>query len=617
MSDPSDTHLDRRTFLGLAGLAGLSASCSAAAPTQKLIPYLVPPEDIVPGVPLFYRTTCRECAAGCGVTARTREGRAIKLEGNPEDPIGRGALCARGQAALQVLYHPDRYEKPARRGPDGKLGDVTWDDAETALAQALEAARAKGAGRVRMITRLETGLTGKLQRDFMQALGARPADRLVLEPLDLAPLRAAGSALFGRDELPVVDLGGARSVVAFGADFVETWLSPVELARQLASGRGVVGDARTRVTWVAPRLSVTGLTADRWVRARCGGELAVALGLLRVVLDPRSGMTPAPELAGALAPRLAALSPDALASAAGVPWSQIEALGRELVARRPSALLGPGPASAGPAATQLAGVVLLLNHVLGNFGRTISYGLDAGGDRPSSVAEARDLAAAMARGDVDVLLVHHADPAGTLPRAFGFAEALAKVPLVASFGLRPDATTSHAHLLLPDRHALESFDDVLPRKGVVGLTQPVMRPLGDTRQAAQVLVEISNKLADPKAHLPQSEPFDALIARVDQHAKAGGVAETGPVMQRRALEHGGLWSDAAPARQSPTPATKAAAALAVLPAEPAPPAGELRLVLFPTALRGDGRTADLPWLREVPDSLSSVSWTAVSLPSPL
>src|SRR5512140_283718 len=107
--------LNRREFLGFIGAAGAAAGCARTEP-ERLIPYLVAPENIVPGTPLFYRTVCRECAAGCGVTARTREGRAIKLEGNPDDPIGGGALCARGQAAVQRLYAPDRLRGPLQRG---------------------------------------------------------------------------------------------------------------------------------------------------------------------------------------------------------------------------------------------------------------------------------------------------------------------------------------------------------------------------------------------------------------------------------------------------------------------------------------------------------------------
>ncbi|HEY6004690.1 MAG TPA: hypothetical protein VIV57_17580, partial [Anaeromyxobacter sp.] len=341
MSDPSERRVGRRTFFkiaGAAGAAGAAAGCSPRAATERLVPWIVPPEDIVPGQPLYYRTACRECSAGCGVTARTREGRATKLEGNPEDPVGRGALCARGQAAVQALYHPERFRGPMRRGSDGALAPISWDDAEDALAKAVTAAAAKGPGRVRLLTRLEPGSTGAVQRAFLKAAGARPADRLVLEPFDPAPLRIAAASLLGASGLPVFDLAAARSIVAFGADFLETWRSPVEGARQLAAGRGRIGEDRTRLTWVGPRLALTGISADRWIRCRSGGEAAVALGMLRVLLDPARDI-PVTAKTRALAARAAHLPAQDLANRAGVPWSEIEALALKLARRRPSALL--------------------------------------------------------------------------------------------------------------------------------------------------------------------------------------------------------------------------------------------------------------------------------------
>ncbi|WP_242345172.1 molybdopterin dinucleotide binding domain-containing protein [Anaeromyxobacter terrae] len=610
MSDPSQRPVGRRTFLQVAGAAGaasVAAGCSPRAAVQKLVPWIVPPDDVVPGQPLFYRTLCRECAAGCGVTARTREGRAVKLEGNPEDPIGRGALCARGQAALQALYHPERFKGPLRRGAGGALAPTSWDEAEDALAQALAAAQAKGPGRIRLLTRLEPGATGAVQRAFMKAVGARPEDRVVLEPLDPAPLRRASEALFGRAELPVLDLSAARSIVSFGADLVETWLSPVELARQLAAARGRLGAERARLTWVGPRLALTGVSADRWIRCRSGGELAVALGILRALVEPARGV-PVPEELRAVVPRLQRLAPEELAARAGVPSGELERLARELARRRPSALLGPGAQAQGPEATQLAAVVLLANVALGNVGRTLRYGLDAREDVPSSAADLRALLGAMSAGEVDVLLVQHADPVGTLPTALHAADALAKVPLVASFALRPDATTARAHLVLPDHHTLESFGDAVARDGVVNLAQPVMTPLADTRQAMQVLLELGGKLPVP-ASFPSTDPYDVVLARAAEHAtRATGAppADVAPV-HREALQRGGYWWDPEP---RPPVRLRPGAAEPFLALPPPPAAdGALDLVVFPTALRGDGRGADLPWLRDVPDALSSVSWS--------
>ena len=597
--------MGRRGFLAAAGAVGAAAACSPRAAAEKLIPYVVPPADAVPGTPLFYRTTCRECPAGCGVTAKTREGRAIKLEGNPEDPVSRGALCARGQAALQALYHPERFRGPLRR-VGGELVATTWDEAQRLLARAVARANAAGPGRVRLLTRLEPGSAGRVQRAVLSALGGRAGDRVVLEPLDPAPVRAASAALFGRRELPVLDLTGARSVAAFGADLLETWGSPVEQARQLAAGRGAGMSARgeaavtrTRLTWIGPRLSLTGAWGDRWIRARAGGELAVALGVLRAVLDPRTGAGDlAPEARG-IAPQVAALDPADLSARAGVAWGEIEALGRELAERRPSALVGPGPSAQGPEATRLAAVVLLANLVLGNMGRTVRYGLDAGEDAPSTGAEVEALLADMARGEVDVLLVHHADLL-SLPAAARAQEALARVPLVVSFALRPDATTAAAHLVLPDHHALEAFGDVAPRRGVLNVVQPVMTPLADGRAASDVLRALAARLPAAAGRPAAAE----LHAEVSNRVTAAAGAPGDPAALHEALRRGGLWSPAAPGRPRLSPGA-AEPFLSLPPARPSAP-GELDLVAFPTALRAGG---DLPWLRETPDALSSISWS--------
>jgi molybdopterin-containing oxidoreductase family iron-sulfur binding subunit len=426
----------------------------------------------------------------------------------------------------------------------------------------------------------------------------------VLEPFDLVWLRSAGESLFGRAELPAYDLAAARSVVAVGADFLETWLSPVELSRGFAAGRGRVGDARTRLTWIGPRLSSTGAAADRWLAVRPGGERALALGLLRWLTDPSNRVPDLAAEARAIFESAAGVEPSAVAQASGIPWDRIAELGGELAHRRPSALLGPGVAAAGADGTELAIAVQLINYVLGNIGRTVLYGQDPLIDPPSSFADVQALVRDLAAGKVDVLFVHHADLVGTLPTALGATSAMGKVPLVVSFTDRPDRTSELAHLILPDHHTLESLGDISPRRGIVALSQPTMKPIADTRSASQVLLEVAGKLSAPAAHFPFPDFYEYTQTRAQSYAMlelgAGGdlIAE-----HRRALERGGYYSEV-----KPESVTLRAGAITRPSPLPSAGANSPTLVAFPTALRGSGGKI-APWLREIPDLLSGVAWS--------
>src|SRR5688572_4168621 len=133
--------IKRREFLKVIGVSGAGAGIAGCTTgeAEKLLPYVIPPDDITPGVATWYTTVCGECSAGCGVWARTREGRVVKLEGNPQHPISQGALCQRGQAGIQGVYNPDRFTGPMLR-ENGTLRPITWDEAEGLLAQRIQGA---------------------------------------------------------------------------------------------------------------------------------------------------------------------------------------------------------------------------------------------------------------------------------------------------------------------------------------------------------------------------------------------------------------------------------------------------------------------------------------------
>jgi molybdopterin-containing oxidoreductase family iron-sulfur binding subunit len=209
------------------------------------------------------------------------------------------------------------------------------------------------------------------------------------------------------------------------------------------------------------------------------------------------------------------------------------------------------------------------------------------------------------------LLVAGSDPVSELPAALHATEAIARVPLVVSFALRPDATARRAHLILPDHHTLESFGDVRPRAGVWNLAQPAMTPLGDTRPLVQVLVEISERLQLPAPIASSADPHDLLQERAVRRLRATPSAGADATATwRDTLQRGGAWDEDDGARELPRLVPGAAERHLALAPRPSPPmSGQLDLVLFPTALQGNGRGADLPWLQEIPDTLTSISWS--------
>mgnify|MGYP005645075379 CR=1 FL=1 len=192
--------LDRRHFMKLVGLsAGAAAAAGCSDPVEKLVPYVIQPEVITPGIAVEYASTCTECPTNCGLHVKTREARPIKLDGNPEHPINQGALCARGQAAIARPYLPQRYEGPMKRSGDGSYGKASWAEAESALTAVLQA---KGARTVVLGGQVGPTLSGVID----QWVGAVKGERVVYEPFAYESLREASQRVLGVRALPVFDI---------------------------------------------------------------------------------------------------------------------------------------------------------------------------------------------------------------------------------------------------------------------------------------------------------------------------------------------------------------------------------------------------------------------------
>ena len=217
--------MNRRTFLKIAGLGSISFAVGCNPPQKNLFSQVHVPDDMVVGEPTWYASTCRECPAGCGILAKNREGRIIKIEGNPLHPINKGKLCMRGQAALQGIYNPDRLKTPVLR-ENGKWQPLSFSKAESIIKiRAGEAAR-KRENRVRMLTETVGESLLNLFTAALTNLNSQPP--LVFEPYGYESLKTANEKVMGIDGLVSYHMDRADILVSFGADFLETWLSPVE-----------------------------------------------------------------------------------------------------------------------------------------------------------------------------------------------------------------------------------------------------------------------------------------------------------------------------------------------------------------------------------------------------
>jgi molybdopterin-containing oxidoreductase family iron-sulfur binding subunit len=561
----------RREFLKVVG-AGVAAGTATACGKDHynyLVPYLVSPDETVPGVSTYYATTCRECAASCGVICETRDGRALKLEGNPSHPLNRGALCARGQSALQGLYNPDRYKGPmVRQG--AALVPATWDDVQKRLTDALAQAGGKASQAV-FINGHDTGSFAGFLDQWLTALGMPP--HLSYDGEAPAATIAANRQSYGV-AWPSIDFAAAKLIVSFSADFLDGWGATVPQQLDFADARAKVASA-PRLVYVGPRRSLTGLNADEWIPAKPGSEALIANALL-AKMGKSTGVTI-----------------DAAATAAGVPAAMLERLAAELTGAKPSLILAGG---SGPDALELALAVNALNQTAGNVGQTIKPSAPLNiFEHTGTLADVRDVVDRMNAGTVPILFVRGVNPAYATPASLGFAAAMAKVPLKVSFSSYPDETAELCDIVLPDHHALESWGDAEPIKGTLSLQQPTMDPVFNTRATADVLIAIAKAIpaAAPKFTAPDYRSW--LMGRFP----GGAAAFTNALPTAIATGTSAL---------APTPRPSATPKVAP-PIEKT--GGDFYIVVYPSPTVGDGAGANKPWLQELPDPVTKIAWQSV------
>jgi anaerobic selenocysteine-containing dehydrogenase/Fe-S-cluster-containing dehydrogenase component len=562
---PESGGVKRRDFLKILGASGATVAAAGCAPepSGKLIPYLVSPDQTVPGVSNYYATVCRECSVACGIIAETRDGRAIKLEGNPAHPASRGALCARGQSALQGLYNPDRFRSPMVRQGTG-WQPITWEDAIRLVTQRLGEARGRGGY---FVNQHESGSFPAFLDAWLADFGLPPHLSIDFEA-DAAAIEAHRQA-YGV-AWPRFMFQEARLIVSFGADFLDGWGASVPQQLDFAEARARIENA-PRFVYVGARRSLTGLNADQWIPCRAGSELAI-INFLR-------GQG----------------SAEQAAAASDVPATTLVQLLGELQRAGRSLVLAAGTTAQGH--DVVAGAAAL-NQSLGNVGTAIrpaeGYASLEGITRFDALVAAVDQ---MRQGSVPIVFVRGTNPAYYLPASFNFAEAFSKVPFKVSFSCYPDETSELCDLILPDLHSLESWGDAPLQQGTVALQQPTMDPVfAGTRGTADVLLDIARGEAALAPRYAAATDYRTwLLSRFPGGERAFAAALP------QGMGPGAIAPRTSPAMTPPT-----VRQLAPLDQQQ----GDFFFVTYPSPVLGDGRGANKPWLQELPDPVTKVLWSS-------
>ena len=561
----------RRDFLTLMGASmALTATACARRPVNKIIPYVVKPEEIIPGVAYSYASTFNDGSNSFGILTTNREGRPIKLEGNPDHPVNGGALSVRAQASVLSLYDPDRLQGPMK----GSV-KIDWKELDAAVKAGLSKASS-----VRVLSTPILGdSTRKLVKEFLS--GFRDGALVEYEAVGNEEVSMGQELSYGKACLPGYAFDEADVVVSLGADFLETWGTSIENSRAWAKRRKP-GSNMSKLISFESMMSITGANSDERYPVRPGDEYLIALAL-------------AHEITGQA--KFADYSAEKVAHQIGgvITAAAIKKTAKALEAARGKSIIvagGIGAKTKDALALQI--VVNFLNSHLGNEGKTIDGNLWRYAAGPGT-SEIIKLIADMNSGRVGALVIHGANPVYSLPASMGFEAALKKVPFVVATSDRADETAKFANYIATANHYLENWGDASANAMVVSLQQPAMAPLFDSRSFEDSLLAWSGK---------KGSFYDFIRENwKNTHFKTKGGGQSFEAFWESTLQKGVLGN---PSRSKGTARSFKTAALEKVGKPQV--SGDMRIALYESVAIGDGTMANNAWVQELPDPITSVTW---------
>ncbi|MCS7264662.1 MAG: molybdopterin-dependent oxidoreductase [Armatimonadetes bacterium] len=566
----NEIKVGRRGFFKWGAIAGTAATLPLWI--QKLMPSPIgmrEPRVKPQGEEHFFPAVCSCCDAGCGALVRVIEGQAVGIKGNPNHPISQGALCPKGFALTQELYHPDRVKTPLKR--QGERGSnnwkpISWDEAVSEIAGKLKEIRSQGEPNSLLIL---TNTTRNFERLLLQRFAtAFGTPNFVEIGWDFGKgMVDAAHAMMGTEF--VIDLEDAAFVISFGFDWLQSFTSPVEATRAYAKLRRGRPDRRIRIVQVEPHMSVTGIKADEWIAVKPYTESALALGMAHIIVaeglydeefvsTKTFGFEDFKDAEGNSHRGFKSIvledyEPEKVSKFTGVKVETIRRLAYEFAEKKPSIAL----ADRTRFYDQMA--VLALNALVGSIGvkggilplpafspfmlppcpqdEIARNGLskrriDKSGENlfPLANSAAEQIPDVLLGNNtpyqVKALILHRANPVFLSPDLNRWIETIRKIPFVVSMTSFMDETSIFADIILPLHATLESWQGIATRtlKGtpVLSVSKPVVEPLYDTKNAGDVVISLAKAIGGTVA---QAFPWESVEQAMKESLK--GLFESG------------------------------------------------------------------------------------------
>lgn len=578
--------VSRRTFLEALGYSAAALALSGCrAPQQKIVPYLKQPVEFTPGVASWFASVCGGCSASCGVLVKVRDGRPIKLEGNPDHPLSSGGLCALAHGMVFGLYDPERLRQPLIASQP-----VSWSKVDHEIMQKLAAIKQSG-GKVRVLT---GPITGPASLETIQRFLAQFSDgqHITYQSVSTDAIRQAHLRSHGLNAIPSYRFDKARLVISFGADFLGTWISPVQFTRGYAKARNLQHGELEMLRHVQfeSHMSLTGSNADTRIKVSLAEEMQAMLYLAKLAANGPSGPG---------AQQLTSFDPELLNQKTR---EVVERLAEDLTTHRGSVLVVSGSNDA-----DLQHLVNSINDVAGSYGNTIHLTTSSVHNQ-SGDQEMLELVRQMNAGEIAALIVSGVNPAYDYFDSHAFHSALKKVSLRISLNSTHDETSSLVDYVCPQSHFLEAWGDVEPVRGTFSVNQPSIAPLFQTRAFQESLLRWSG---DDRSF------YDVLRE---------SWRETVFSQQKQLTNFDEFW-DHTLEKGEFTPASAQSENVSFKPdglnetiSRLISASGEtqdgLDLVLYQNVSIRDGQYANSPWLQELPDPITKITWDNYACVSP-